>query len=226
MIQIFKKKKDPILESTQKWMPIESIKDGIVKLKHEQYLKIIEVTPVNFKLKSKSEQKAILYEYKSFLKGCPFDMQIVVQSRRTDVSIHTKKIEEYYEKENNLKVREMMNDYISLVKTMSVKKKSISRRFFIVISYSPPAQASIKNVSYEEIYQDLTDKVLKVKQYLVKCQNQIIEYDDNTIDNSKLEDSEIINILYTYLNKNNSVIQNLDNRPLEYASYVSPCVEG
>ena len=210
------------LLTTQKWVPVERIKDGVIKLKAGDYIKIIEVTPVNFKLKSLQEQRAILLEYKAFLKACQFDMQIVVQSKRADTSLHTDRIKQFYSKEANEKVKEMMIDYINLVQNMSLRRKSISRRFFIVVAFSPPADTALKNVRYEEIVQDLHDKALKVKEYLSKCGNTIVEYEDYPPDGVPLEDNEIINILYTYLNKRLSIIQNLENKPLAYVNELAP----
>ena len=217
-----KKIEKPAIATTQRWIPVEEIRDGVVKLKTESYIKIIEVIPVNFKLKSLNEQRAILMQYKSFLKACQFDMQIVVQSRRTDTSPHTEKIRQFYGKENNQKVQDMMLDYINLVQNMSLRRKSISRRFFIVITYRPPVDTSLKNVKYEDIIQDLHDKALKVKEYLSKCGNTIVEYDEHSLEGTPVEDNEMLNVLYTYLNKKLASMQNLDNKPLLYVNKLAP----
>lgn len=220
-----KSSESPVFQTTQRWVPVEEIKDGVVKLKTGGYLKIIEITPVNFKLKSLHEQKAILMAYKSFLKACPFDMQIVVQSRRADTSPHTGRIKQFYGKETNSKVKEMMLDYINLVQNMSLRRKSISRRFFIIITYKPPADTVLKNVKYEDIIQDLHDKALKVKEYISKCGNSVVEYSQHSLRGTPQEDSEILNILYTYLNKRLSAIQNLENNPLSYVNQLAPTTE-
>lgn len=210
------------LMTTQRWVPVEDIRDGIVKLKTGDYVKIIEVMPVNFKLKSIQEQRAILLEYKSFLKACQFDMQIVVQSKRADTSSHTNRIKQFYSRENNIKVKEMMMDYINLVQNMSLRRKSISRRFFTVITYKPPADTALKNVKYEDIVQDLHDKALKVKEYLGKCGNTVVEYEEHSLEGTPMEDNEIANILYTYFNKRLAPIQNLENKPLTYVNDLAP----
>jgi len=212
----------PAIATTQRWIPVEDIRDGVVKLKTDDYIKMIEVIPVNFKLKSLNEQRAILMQYKSFLKACQFDMQIVVQSRRADTSTHTEKIRQFYGKENNEKVQDMMLDYINLVKNMSLRRKSISRRFFIVITYRPPADTSLKNVKYEDIIQDLHDKAIKIKEYLSKCGNAVVEYNEHSLEGTMVENNEILNVLYTYLNKRLAPIQNLNNKPLLYVNELAP----
>lgn len=208
--------------TVQKWVPVEDLKDGIVKLNTGDYIKIIEILPVNFKLKSIQEQKAILMGYKAFLKACRFDMQLVVQSRRADTTPHISRIKEFYNKENNSKVQEMMMDYINLVRNMSLRRKSISRRFFIVITYKPPADTPIKDIKYEDIVQDFHDKALKIKEYLNKCGNSVVEYEEHGQEGISLEDNQILNVLYTYLNKRLAPIQALENKPFEYVNCLAP----
>ena len=57
------------IKSVQEWLPFENILDnGIIKLKNSSYIKIIEIIPINFNLKSELEKEAILNSYKIFLK--------------------------------------------------------------------------------------------------------------------------------------------------------------
>ena len=66
--------------SIQNWLPFDKImKKGIIKLKNNNYIKIIKVIPINYNLKSDLEKEAILNSYKTFLKTCNFDIQILIQ---------------------------------------------------------------------------------------------------------------------------------------------------
>lgn len=44
----------------------KNIKNGIIKLKDNSYIKIIKIYPINFNLKSELEKEAILNSYKIF----------------------------------------------------------------------------------------------------------------------------------------------------------------
>lgn len=69
--------------SIQNWLPFDKImKKGIIKLKNNNYIKIIRVNPINYNLKSDLEKEAILNSYKTFLKTCNFDIQILIQSNK------------------------------------------------------------------------------------------------------------------------------------------------
>ena len=75
--------KKEIMEPIQNWLPIEEIfENGIIKLKENNYIKIIKIIPVNYNLKSDLEKEAILNSYQTFLKTCQFDMQIIIQSNK------------------------------------------------------------------------------------------------------------------------------------------------
>ena len=83
------------IDSVQNWLPYRKIFErGIIKLKNLSYIKIIKVIPINFNLKSDLEKQAILNSYKIFLKTCNFDIQILIQSNKEDLSKHISKIKE------------------------------------------------------------------------------------------------------------------------------------
>ena len=71
----------------QKWLPIKEInKEGVVKLKNNKLIKIIKVNPINYNLKSNLEKESILNSYKIFLKTCNFNIQILIQSNKVDLT--------------------------------------------------------------------------------------------------------------------------------------------
>ena len=96
--------------STQKWLPISEFRDGIVVMKDGRYVKVIEVLPVNFYLKSETEQQNIIYYYASYLKIAPDNMQIRVLTQKADISTYLERLEHFLETENNDECRRMMVD--------------------------------------------------------------------------------------------------------------------
>ena len=99
--------------SIQEWLPIEKIFDnGIIKLKNNNYIKIIKIIPINYNLKSELEKEAILNSYKIFLKTCNFNLQILIQSNKEDLSQHISNIKNSVKKENN-KIKEISEEYIN-----------------------------------------------------------------------------------------------------------------
>ena len=77
--------------TVQQWIPIDKIcNDGIIKLKENKLIKILKINPINYNLKSDLEKEAILNSYKIFLKTCNFNIQILIQSSKVDLSDHIK----------------------------------------------------------------------------------------------------------------------------------------
>lgn len=117
--------------SVSKLMHIKSINDYRVKLINNKILCVLNVEPINFNLKSQTEQKIILESYKTFLKQCNFDFQIYVQTQKTNAEKHITEIKKCIKYEP--KIAEMAEDYIELIKEISDVRGSISRRFFIIL---------------------------------------------------------------------------------------------
>lgn len=144
------------------WIPIKNFDEDIF-LKTGEVVKILEVKPINFALKSHLEQTAILESYKNFLKQCNFDIQIVVQTYKTNVDEHVDNIEKY--SYGNKILSNMKESYIELVKSLISNRKSVTKRFFIIIKVD-------KNVE---------ENVNKIISGLGSCGNEVIVCNENTI---------------------------------------------
>lgn len=171
--------KKEIIEPIQNWLPIENIfENGIIKLKEDKYIKIIKIIPVNYNLKSDLEKKAILNSYQTFLKTCQFDMQIIVQSNKEDLSEHINKIKEQNEKQENKNMKILSEKYIEFIQRKNLEQQSSSKNFYIIIQKS---NLSIKNpkTSFQEIiFQELNENYLKIKECLSRCGNLAIVIDE------------------------------------------------
>ena len=121
--------------SIQEWIPFEKIlENGIIKLKDNSYIKIIKIYPINFNLKSELEKEAILNSYKIFLKTCDFNFQILIQSKKEDLSKHISNINNQKINENK-NILEYSNKYIEFIKKLNQEKKSSSKNFYIILKY-------------------------------------------------------------------------------------------
>lgn len=177
------------IKSIQKWIPVEQILDkGIIKIKKNKYVKILKVIPINFNLKTQLEKESILNSYKIFLKTCNFDMQILIQSKKEDLSKHISNINCQKEKEEK-SISEYSNKYIEYIQSLNHQKKSSSKNFYIILKYKNDDK-KIKTVDDLAI-ENLNDKYFKIKDCLSRCGNGVI--DINNINDSK-------NVLFSFLN--------------------------
>ena len=148
---IFEKEKE-----MKEGFPIKEIKNDKVFLKNGEELTIFKVEPINFKLKSSSEQSAILNAYESFLKQCNFDLQIFIETQKADVKKHIEEIQKCVLYEEDL--QELARDYIQFIHEISEVRGSISRRFFIVAKTNEKNRKGV---------------ISKVKEGLTSCGNMV-----------------------------------------------------
>ncbi|MDD5979582.1 MAG: hypothetical protein PUC23_00535, partial [bacterium] len=127
----------------REWLPIKNVEKGI-NLKNGNILKILEVKPINFKLLSENEQYAILEGYKNFFKQCNFEMQIVIQAFKTDINKHLNDIEKY--SYGNSDLSSILMNYTELIKNIINDKKSITRRFFIILNVDSNINDKVEKV--------------------------------------------------------------------------------
>ena len=172
------------INSIQKWIPIEKILEkGIIKLKKNKYIKILKVIPINFNLKTQLEKESILNSYKIFLKTCNFDMQILIQSKKEDLTGHIENIQKISQKENKKIIKEYSKEYLKFIKEKNNKNKSASKNIYLII------KNNTDNLE-ENIIQELNEKYFKIKDCLIRCGNVVFECDK----------TEIKNILFSFLN--------------------------
>ena len=176
--------------SIQEWVPFDKIMPkGIIKNKNNEYVKIIKVIPINYNLKSDLEKEAILSSYKAFLKNCNFEIQIIIQSNKEDISENIKKLNkqnEYEKSLNNNFIVNLSNQYIKFIKQKNKEKLSTSKNFYILISSSKSPE------NQEDAITELKEKYFKIKDSLARCGNIIYEIK---------EKEELETIIYSFFNK-------------------------
>ncbi|MBQ3145952.1 MAG: hypothetical protein IJB90_05315 [Clostridia bacterium] len=188
------------INSVQNWLPFDKVlENGIIKLKDNSYVKIIKIIPINFNLKSNLEKEAILNSYKIFLKTCNFDIQILIQSNKEDLSKHISKIKNQIKEENkNLKL--LSNKYINFIQKINKNKKSSSKNLYILIKEFPENKKQKINENSEKIIFDkLNDKYFSIKECLSRCGNTVMDISDKNLSEK---------ILYSFFNSRKNLLEN------------------
>lgn len=176
--------------STQKWLPIETIRNGIVVLKDGRYVKILEILPVNFYLKSEVEQENIIYYFASYLKIAPDNIQIRVSTERADIEDYLKRHNAFAENEDNEQTRSMIYDEMEFVRSLS-ENVAIKKRFYIIIEYTARTYGN-QNGNFSDVEKQLADEAYKAQRYLSQCELGVIDICDN---------GQLIDLLYSFINK-------------------------
>ena len=123
--------------STQNYLEIEEIHNGVVTLKTGGMRMVLMVSAINFALKSEQEQNAIIYSFQGFLNSLAFPIQIVMQSRRLDLSSYLAKLTDKNKTETNSLLRLKTADYISFVEQLLTVANIMEKKFYVVVPYQP-----------------------------------------------------------------------------------------
>src|SRR3989344_3068465 len=96
-------------QSTENLVPITDIRESVVILKNGSLRMVLEVSSINFELRSADEQVAILQGFQRFLNSADFPLQIVASSRKLDIEPYLKTVDGIAESTENelLKIQAM-----------------------------------------------------------------------------------------------------------------------
>ena len=175
---------------TEDLIPVRNIQNGIIHLNDGRYIKILEVEPINFLLRSVREQKHIIASFASWMKISPVHLQIKVLTKKADISKHLNAIERDMDREQDPKCRELQKDYYNLIKTIG-SREAITRRFLIIFEYEPAF--TNRKSDYSEVVSTLETAARTAKQYFTHCDNVVITHDD--------ENAFLLNVLYAIFDR-------------------------
>lgn len=135
-MELLSKKKSGGL-STQRYVDVEEVHDGVLVLKTGALRAVLLVSSINFDLKSSEEQDAIIAQYQNFLNSLDFPVQIVVQSRRFNIDPYIDLLREKEAQQANELLRFQMKEYQSYIKKLTEVSNIMSKYFYVVIPFSP-----------------------------------------------------------------------------------------
>lgn len=127
------------LPSTQQYMDIVEVRDGVVILRDGSARSVILVSSVNFALKSEEEQEAVIQTYVSFLNYLEHPLEIVIQSRKLNIDKYLSEIDTREKQQTNELLRIQTAEYRQFVAELVELGEIMSKKFYIVVPYSPGA---------------------------------------------------------------------------------------
>ncbi len=127
----------PVKASTQSFIEIEEIKDDVVLMKDFSAATVVEVGAVNFWLLSTEEQSSMIYAYSGLLNSLSFPIQILIISKKIDVSTYLDYLEEKINKQAVDILKKRMVGYREFIKSIIKINTVLEKRFFFVVPFSP-----------------------------------------------------------------------------------------
>ena len=132
-------------KSTQDFVPISEVRDGIVVLKDGGLRAVLLASSINFALKSEDEQTAFIVQFQNFLNSLDFTVQILIQSRSLDIRPYVATLEAAYKQQLDDLMRIQIREYIEFVKSFTEAANIMTKNFFVVVPYSPPLMGAGKS---------------------------------------------------------------------------------
>jgi hypothetical protein len=127
----------PIKASTQSFIEIEEIRDDIVLMKDFSAAAVVEVGAVNFWLLSMEEQSSMIYAYAELLNSLSFPIQILIVSKKIDISTYLDYIDNKINKQTVEILKKRMIKYRDFIKDVIKINIVMEKRFFFVVPFSP-----------------------------------------------------------------------------------------
>ena len=123
--------------SSQDLVPIKEVRDGVVIMKDGSLRTVIMASSVNFALKSLEEQQSIIFQFQNFLNSLNFDVEIVIQSRKFDITPYINLLGNRQKEQTNDLLKIQTKEYIQFIRTFTEQYDIMTKNFFVVIPYSP-----------------------------------------------------------------------------------------
>ncbi len=177
------------LNPLAEYVPIEKITHGVIKTRDRRYVKVVEVVPVNFLLRSAQEQRSIIYSFISYLKIAPVKVQFKVLTKRADIDRHVDGVREELARETDPHCRMLQEDYLRLIRDLG-SREAITRRFFLIFEHEP-MPGTKRGQEEEEAIASLQTAARTAANYLRQCGNTVLLPDE--------PDEAVAEILYHIL---------------------------
>ncbi len=122
--------------STQQFLEIDQIREGVFTLKNKSLRGVIMVSSLNFALKSDEEQQAIIYQFQNFLNSLDFPLEVVIQSRRLNITGYLEKLNEIEKAQENELLKIQTAEYQKFIKDLITGGSIMSKNFFVIVPFT------------------------------------------------------------------------------------------
>lgn len=195
------KRKPEKLSFTQDFIPIKNLEHGIIETTDGRYIKILEIEPINFMLRSEEEQYEIICSFASWLKISPVHLQFKSITRKADSDKHIAMLRKEMKTEESEQCKKLSEGYIRLIKDVG-SREALTRRFFLIFRYEELRRN--ENSDYGQICSTLLTAEQNARAYFMQCGNNILQPKD--------PDEATAEILYMFFNRRSCVEEPFHSR--------------
>jgi hypothetical protein len=204
--------------SSQKYLEIAEIKDGVVVMKNGSLRAVLMVSSINFALKSIDEQDAIIYHYQSFLNSLDFSVQVVINSRQLNLENYLEMLKEQERKQTNELLRMQTSSYIEYIQGLVKMANIVTKTFYIIVPFVP-SETKGGGIMSKVSSIVSPSKIMSSRESFEKYKDQLFQRVDHIIENlsgaglrmTMLNTQELIELYYSLYNPDISEKKGLAN---------------
>jgi hypothetical protein len=152
-----KTKQAAAAQSTQTHMRIGEIRDDTIVLKNGGLRVVLEVSSINFNLKSEQEQNSIIYAYQGFLNSLEFPIQIDIKSKKLDIDQYISQVKKLGDNQKNPLLQEQTYEYAEYVAKLVDYADIMEKKFYVVVPYDPARNLGVTK-GFQSFFQRLAPK--------------------------------------------------------------------
>lgn len=121
--------------STKDLVEIADIQGNVVLLKNGSLRAIIEVSAINFELRSEAEQIGIVQNFQNFLNSADFPIQIIINSRQLNMEEYLQLLSTTAASLTNELLKIQATEYGKFVKELLELSNIMSKKFYVVLPF-------------------------------------------------------------------------------------------
>lgn len=221
----------PIVDTTQRQLPIEDIRQNLVILKDGSCCLVLQVTAINFGLLSEREQDAIIFAYAALLNSLSFPLQIVVISLKKDVSSYLTLLDKQINSKSSEAEKTKIREYKEFIEQTVKTQKVLDKKFYLAIPFSSLSLGAaaalggvlgaVQKLPYEKEYiiKKAETDLFPKRDHLMRQMNRL------GLQARQLTTEELVNLFYQLYNPEMEG-QNLSQKDDYETTMVKPSVYG
>ncbi len=193
--------------SSRQQIDIREVKDGILILPNHHYRVVLQVSPVNFELRSEDEQDAIIETYESFLNSVGVPLQVLIRIREMDMDAYLEDLDNRLQSEKVAIYKKQLANYDEFIRELIKTNRILSRQFYVVVPHNSDGKAD-----FELVKEQLSLTVDIVQKGLARL----------GMHSRELSSLELMDLFYNFYNPTRAKLQPLTDKALEliHTSYV------
>jgi type IV secretory pathway VirB4 component len=116
---------------------VREIRNDVYILENGGLRAVLKVSGLNFSLLSEKEQEITIGQFKNFLDGLDFPVEILILSRLENINDYLKALHLRLEEEKDPLIKFQLEEYVSFLEDYLQNHKIMKKIFYIIVPYDP-----------------------------------------------------------------------------------------